>query len=75
MHDATRNPIVETDLAADPACCPSGACGPLFETPLLELAFHRMRDAVKRRVAPPTADPTPTDLLLAQPHPRKDAPR
>jgi hypothetical protein len=74
----------DTDLVAEPACCPGGACGPIFETPLLELAFNRLRDLVRKtnsNAAPIAANPTPGRLLptasavaAAPPHPHKDAP-
>lgn len=40
---------------ADAACC-AGACGPMFETPLLEQLLIRIRDAIAGR---PTPSPTP----------------
>ena len=73
-----------TDLVAEPACCPGGACGPIFETPLLELAFNRLRLFVGNRRAPAVAEPTAAPALdvmqatvgaIAPPPPRsrKDA--
>jgi len=48
MPDLLTDPkLPDTDLVASPACCPGGACGPIFETPLLELAFNRLRDMVR----------------------------
>jgi len=60
MPDAMRD-LQEpgTGLVAGPACCPDGACGPLFETPLLKLAFYRLRDLVIGRSATTVAQ-TPT---------------
>ncbi len=54
-----------SDIApvAEAACCPGGACGPIFETPLLELAFNRVRDFVRSRNAATVADATPADLF------------
>ena len=67
MPDLLTDPkLPDTDLVAAPACCPGGACGPIFETPLLELAFNRLRDLVRSRNAPATA--------AAPLHPQKDAP-
>jgi hypothetical protein len=67
MRDTTRDlPTSDIALVAEPACCPGGACGPIFETPLLELAFNRLRDLVRSRNAPAAA--------AAPPHPQKDAP-
>jgi hypothetical protein len=76
MRDAAPDPQgPESDLMADPTCCPGGACGPLFETPLLELAFRRMRDLVRSRQAPTVAAPMSTDLPDPQLPSRKDASR
>lgn len=75
MHDTTRDPHGDAELTADPACCPSGACGPLFETPLLEVAFNRMLALVRGRRGVTAAGPTPIDHPDSQPHSRKDAPR
>ena len=75
----------DADLVAEPACCPGGACGPIFETPLLELAFNRLRDFVGNRRAPAVVAAAPTDppadqdlstasaVLFPPPQPRKDA--
>jgi len=85
MHDATDNPrATDTDLLAEPTCCPGGACGPIFETPLLELAFNRIRDLVRGRSAADAARAaarSPVDpLVLTQPaapaplrHPQEQA--
>jgi hypothetical protein len=67
MRDATRDSeTLAIGLVAEPACCPGGVCGPIFETPLLELAFNRLRDLVRSRNAPAVA--------AAPPHPQRDAP-
>lgn len=34
--------------ATHSACCP-GACGPIFETPLAEVLFKRIRDVLSTR--------------------------
>ena len=86
MRDLTSDlASPDADLVAAPACCPGGACGPIFETPLLELAFNRLRDFVGNRRAPalaaaaPTEPPADQDLSTASavslkpPQPRKDA--
>jgi hypothetical protein len=74
------------DLVAEPACCRGGACGPIFETPLLELAFNRIRDMVRSRNAPTLVEAGPVtspldEILSTAPavpaptaHPSKDAP-
>ena len=47
-------PTDDAPLApADAACC-AGFCGPIFETPLLEQLFNRIRDAVSGRPTPVT---------------------
>jgi hypothetical protein len=79
MRDATPDPqLPDIDLVADPACCPGGACGPIFEKPLLELAFNRMLDLVRRRspvaATPPFHEPPAPDARTTPPRPRKDAP-
>ncbi len=61
---AERSALPPTDEALlatpDPACC-AGACGPIFETPLLEQLFNRVRGAVSGRVKPgPTSTDRPT---------------
>ena len=48
----TRPPFPPTDdalLAPPDAACCAGACGPIFETPLLEQLFNRIRGAVSGR--------------------------
>lgn len=75
MHDMTRDPHGDAELIADPACCPGGACGFLFETPLLEVAFNRMLALVRGRRGATAAELTPMDHPDSQPHTRKDAPR
>ena len=74
----------DTDLVAEPACCPGGTCGPIFETPLLELAFNRIRNFVLRSAVPvaeATAAPalgqslsTAPAAAAPPPRPLKDAP-
>ena len=67
MRDATPDPqAARIDLVAEPPCCPGGACGPIFETPLLELAFNRVRDLVRGRNGRPTS-PRPRPLQLVDP--------
>ena len=86
MPDLVTDPkLPDTDLVAAPACCPGGACGPIFETPLLELAFNRLRDMVRgqrpsERAAPTSGDPLPGLLSTVAPavpartaHPQEDA--
>lgn len=88
MRDLGPDPTPsDTDLVADPACCPGGVCGPIFETPLLELAFNRIRDFVRSRNVATIAEATPVNPLADQflstapavtappSQPRKDAPR
>ncbi len=58
----------DAHLVAEPACCPGGACGPIFETPLLELAVNRLRDFVGNRRAPAVAAAAPTGPLAGQDH-------
>lgn len=78
-------PSSDSELVAEPACCPGGVCGPIFETPLLELAFNRIRNFVRGREAATIAEVTPANPLLDQflsapavaappPRPQKDAP-
>jgi len=86
MHDLRPDlTSPDTDLVAEPACCPGGTCGPIFETPLLELAFNRLRDMVRgqrpaERAAPTSGDPLPGLLSTVAPavpartaHPQEDA--
>ena len=87
MRDSTRaSHPPGIDLVAEPACCPGGACGPIFEKSLLELAFNGIRDMVRSRNAPTLAEAgpvtSPLDGILStrrpsrlpQAHPSKDAP-
>ena len=65
MAEPTALPPTDDALLAPPdaACC-VGACGPIFETPLLEQLFNRIRGAVSGRPAPITRDtdrPAPGD--------------
>jgi hypothetical protein len=39
------------DLVAEAACCPGAACGPIFETPLVEQVFERIRAFAGRAIA------------------------
>jgi hypothetical protein len=59
----------EVDLVAEAACCPSGACGPIFETSLVELVFKRIRvlagRAVATRAVEVPSDPIPDQLRSA----------
>jgi hypothetical protein len=55
-------PADDVLLAPPDAACCVGACGPIFETPLLEQLFNRVRGAVSGRSNPaltPTARPAP----------------
>jgi hypothetical protein len=79
MRDATRDPQGRRiELGPEPACCPGGACGPIFETPPLELAFKRMRDLVRDRSAsaatPPLDEPPAPGTRTTPIQARKDAP-
>ena len=64
---AERSALPPTDealLAPPDATCCVGACGPIFETPLLEQLFNSVRGAVSGRsnTAPtPTTRPAPGD--------------
>ena len=65
MAEPTALPPTDDALLAphDAACC-VGACGPIFETPLLEQLFNRIRGAVSGRPAPIPRDtdrPAPGD--------------
>jgi len=51
-------PIDDALLAPPDAACCAGACGPIFETPLLEQLVNRIRDAVSGRANPAS---TPTE--------------
>ena len=55
MPEPTVSASMDDDLLApvDAACC-AGACGPIFETPLLEQLFNRIRDVVSGRPTPVT---------------------
>ena len=65
MRDSTRaSHPPGIDLVAEPACCPGGACGPIFETSLLKLAFNRIRDMVRSRNAPTLAEAGPVTSPL-----------
>ena len=61
---STLPPADHALLALPDAACCSGACGPIFETPLLEQLFNRIRDAVSGRSTPTTQStdrPAPGD--------------
>ena len=49
------SPMDDALLAPPDAACCVGACGPIFETPLLEQLFNRIRVAVSGRPAPITS--------------------
>jgi len=55
MAEPTVSAPMDEDLLApaDAVCC-AGACGPIFDTPLLEQVFNRIRDAVSGRPTPVT---------------------
>ena len=61
----------DVDLAAEAACCPSGVCGPIFETPLVELVFKRIRLLAGRGTATQAvevpSDPIPDHVRSAGP--------
>jgi hypothetical protein len=57
MRDATPDlHSSDVDLVAEAACCPTGMCGPIFETSLVELVFKRLRLLAGRRYATPTIE-------------------
>ena len=57
MRDVAADPQPsDADLVAEAACCPSGACGPIFETSLVELVFKRIRLLAGRGTATPTIE-------------------
>ena len=60
----------DADLVAEAACCP-GACGPIFETSLVELVFKRVRLLAGRGTATEPVE-VPSDLILD--HPRTAGP-
>ncbi len=67
MRDAMRDPQApHIDPVAEPACCPGGACGPIFDTPLLELAFNRIRDFVRSWSSTAVAEVTAPDPRVAK---------
>jgi hypothetical protein len=82
---AGRSCLTERDRRPRRRChrtgvLPGGACGPIFETPLLGLAFSRIRDFARSRRAPCRGHPIdpPADQDLAGIAPsilrQKDAP-
>jgi hypothetical protein len=57
MRDVTADrQSSDVDLVAEAACCPSGVCGPIFETSLVELVFKRVRLLVGRRYSTKTVE-------------------
>jgi hypothetical protein len=70
MRDVTADPQPsEVDLVAEAACCPGGACGPIFETSLVEQVFERIRVLAGRGTATQAvevpSDPIPDQLRSA----------
>jgi hypothetical protein len=64
MHDVTADPqSSDVDLVAEAACCPSGMCGPIFETSLVELVLERARLLVGRGTATEAVE-VPSDPIL-----------
>ena len=64
MRDVTADPqSSDVDLVAEAACCPSGVCGPIFETSLVELVFKRVRLLVGRGIATQPVE-VPSDPIL-----------
>ena len=61
----------DVDLVAEAACCPGGACGPIFETSLVELVFKRIRLLAGRGTATQAvevpSDPIPDHVRSAGP--------
>ena len=53
----------DVDLVAEAACCPSGVCGPIFETSLVELVFKRVRLLAGRGTATQAVE-VPSDPIL-----------
>jgi hypothetical protein len=53
----------DVDLVAEAACCPSGVCGPIFETSLVELVFKRIRLLAGRGTATQAVE-VPSDPIL-----------
>ena len=85
MHDRTaavRPPSV--DVVEQPVCCPTGQCGPVFETSLLELLIRGVRRRLDRRAGDTSVGPAvhsfagyPVSAMppvpAAPPQPEKDA--
>ncbi len=63
MPDLTSS---DAERVAESACCPGGTCGPIFETPLLELALNSIRDFVRNQKAGNPAEATPANPPLDQ---------
>jgi hypothetical protein len=63
MRDVTADPQPpEVDLVAEAPCCPSGVCGPIFETSLVELVFKRVRLLAGRGTATEAVE-VPSDTI------------
>ena len=80
----TATPDVE--IFDPPLCCPTGLCGPVFETSLVGLVFDRVRRFVDSRSAAGMADlagsaghapdqpmSTAPAVPVSSPQPQKDA--
>ncbi len=64
MREAMADPKSSgVDLVAEAACCPSGVCGPIFETSLVELVFERIRVLAGRGTATRAVE-VPSDPIL-----------
>jgi hypothetical protein len=72
MRDVTADPqSSDGDLVAEATCCPSGVCGPIFETSLVELVVKRIRALAGRgtatRAVEAPSGPIPDQLRSAGP--------
>jgi hypothetical protein len=57
VHDETPGrQSSDVDLVAEAVRCPSGVCGPIFETSLVGLVFKRVRLLAGRGTATPTVE-------------------
>jgi hypothetical protein len=64
MRDVAADPQPsDADRVAETACCPSGVCGPIFETSLVELVFERIRLLAGRTTATQPVE-LPADPVL-----------